>query len=730
LDPSSARISRNTHKNMTDTDITGAKLRLRRDAIYMKTEKGIIFRRSGRSFSITGTGVYRAFRQLVPFLDGNVSVDEILGSARESGRPALQRLLQGLVRANVVVKVDEADAASIDAAISTTFAAQIDFIQHYATQPHGRFMTFREQRVMLVGGGVSAVAAASALLRNGLRRICLSLDQSCDLEPVKREIERLALSGMENEMFVVAPEDVSMTEFDLLVYCADEPDLAHVSRLNLEALQKRWRFLPAYFHEHKGLIGPLVTPGQPGCWNCALLRWTDNAPVSASAAVWESLAGARIMRRTAQAVSELSAQIQGNNLALEIFKLCVDIPERETQFRVLAQDVSSLESVVETLLPHPECVPCAQTRVRLTQRAQTVTGNPASTPLQKWEPYLSGRLAVFNGFLDDSIEQLPLRISVLALKDSSRKGETDASFGVAGWSLDSSEASRTNALKAGLCHEWFEFFPTKLHILSQADLPNTPTVITPRRIVGWLGSHSSPRSNERFLQVMRCRDGMTAWVPADSIHPALGSNGRFDSHRWGLGCGINDEAIEAARLSAYEYQVIADMAARTMPAIPVVDLNSIANENLRYLLHSVERLGMPTPRAGVALLGRDIAVTVLCDDAAAHHGRNGILLGSGSTLIQALVTMIGQYVTNAQVARQKINLQTPGWFGLYARAQLEVKLDTRTVLTSAGPGLDPMLPGGDYEPWWIDVTGSDMELTESMRVVKVILVSRNDRLDS
>jgi hypothetical protein len=309
------------------TNILGLQLKLRRDTVFMKTESGIVFRSRKGTFALRGNSVYSAFQQLLPSLDGKTTGDELLSQVRVEGRRTVSDLLQALFQRGVVQSTDIEDSASIDAQTAEVFAPQIEFIQHYADKPAERFARFRETKLLLLGGGTAFSSAGAALVRNGLRNLHVVAPASISLGVMDRECERLAERKVSSRVSRIdSGAKPNRFDYDILIYCSERPELALIRRLNAQAVAFGFHFLPAYIHEGKLIVGPLANPSKPGCWECAMLRWSDNASGDQASAFWKRIALGQQRDWHSTDVSEVSAHMLGNTVAMEIFKLRVGRP--------------------------------------------------------------------------------------------------------------------------------------------------------------------------------------------------------------------------------------------------------------------------------------------------------------------------------------------------------------------------------------------------------------------
>src|SRR5689334_21750097 len=96
-------------------------LKLRRDAVYLRTEEGILFRTRDSTFVLKGANIYATFRTLVPYLDGTIDCYTLTKSVRKENRQAVGELLGILLQRSVLRAVDVDDAALLERSVSDVF---------------------------------------------------------------------------------------------------------------------------------------------------------------------------------------------------------------------------------------------------------------------------------------------------------------------------------------------------------------------------------------------------------------------------------------------------------------------------------------------------------------------------------------------------------------------------------------------------------------------------------
>lgn len=686
-------------------------LKLRRDVIYMKTETGIVFRARRGAFALNGKTIYHSFQQLLPYLDGHTEREQLLGNLAAPARAPLAKLVDTLLSHGVIDTVDRADAQLLEPALARTFAPQLEFMAHYSQQPAARFLAFRNSRILLCGSGVALQSAGAALLRNGLRRLAVASDGPEDLEMLQQESQRLQAAGVDSG---IAHSAADPTGYDLLVYCAEQPQLSVLQRLNRRARTGGCAFLPAFVHGGSALIGPVAQPQLPGCWHCTMLRWADNAPAQEANASWQALAGVRSAQ--AAPVAALPAQILGNNTAMEVFKHFIGAPAAESSRRLLVQDLHTLGSSLKSVLPHPDCPVCMAGAMAATAPAQQAEAGQA---VRAWAPYMDAQYGKFRGFEDESIEQLPLRLAQLRLAGA---GATPL---VTGWSLSNSDAARQHALEGALALGAHDAPP--LHLGSRCASAPGPSKVAPGALSAWLGNGPADGACRHWLAATRLGDGAQAWLPAGAIHPCYDSEQQFDPHGEGVGVGTDTaQALLRAVLSLAAQRALAGLADGSLPIRTLDDWQGRCGKDADYLWTAAQQLDY----AGLELGLAESIPGVYCTFVRPAHGGavadGDLLIGTGLDHAQAVTSLLAQLVARAQLERHDLQLNRPRRAGLYAVAELQLAWSGSVAMHESGaePGLPQLaatLEQAGQQLYWIDVTAPDVAWTRTLRVVKAVL---------
>jgi bacteriocin biosynthesis cyclodehydratase domain-containing protein len=710
-------------------DINYAPVRLRRDAIYLKTEDGIFFRGPKGSFALKGKSIYTTFHALVPFMDGRVNRETILDAVRYDQRKSVADLLNLLIDRSIVYPVDLDDAGTLEPAVAKAFAPQLDFIAHFADRPETRFAAFRYRKMLLLGDGASSfMSAGLALLKNGLHT--LHVDASAGHEhAVDRfmtECVRLAGEGLESHVRrVVHQAGLASERFDLVIYCADRPDLPLMAALNYNARLADFAFFPAMILEGKSYIGPWTSPFVAGCWLCTMLRWTDNAESHAAQRFWKYLAIDTGIVKAAEELSDILVRMLGNTVALEAFRLCIGEPGPETRRRVLTQDHASLETSVIPFLPHGDCPACrslpfADTSAEDVLRSATPDIKRAC--LDTWMPLIGNAFGVFNHFSDESLEQIPLRLSSLNILDAQASGGPATMFG---WSLENSNDARCRALFEAVADKAVRHADGALQALALDH--NDAQAAGVETIVGWLGTSAHAAPARYKLMATDYLTGQKRLLPAGAVHADFDVEHYFDGHAFGVGVGHTiEDAIREALLSSARYIALGKLVDRTLEMKRFHLSCAQEDATTRYLLAAARHLGEPDISMGVAEVLPGVFAALVLPPPNEHVAIEAVVLATDLSVIGAMNRAMMQAVAFMQL--RKINTGAPPHRGLGlltgARIAIEPEgghVDQADEEPATVERIVQLMESRDDRLLWIDITPSDVAETRTLHVVKALI---------
>jgi bacteriocin biosynthesis cyclodehydratase domain-containing protein len=690
--------------------------KLRRDAVYLKSEDGIIFRSQSFDFQLKGSSIYDNFTALLPYLDGSISEEGLLAAVQPAQREKTRSLLDMLVDRQVIRRIDPDDLETLEPAVRDRFDSQIDFIGHFAIDPAQRFARFRNARVTLIGEGEAFVSAGLALLDNGLARLTIaSTDQQALIDPAwEAQCRRLAEVGVAARVDRSVMDQVDPQNADLILWIGEPIEGATLATFKQFVLGQECAVLPAFVLDRHSYIGPLTEPGRAGCWTCAMLRWSDHASPDSASAFWRSLALAGTQPQRQSHFTGTSAQMLGNGAAMETFRYFVGVPSMEARYQILDQDLDSLEATRRHFARHPKCPRCFNLSV------QDSGIDPVASEqdvLARWAPLLGHPFATFAAFEDGNIEHLPVSISLLPLGANT----------VAGWSGDSVLHARVNALGEAVRHVVTND-GGYLRELIQPRRTASDEVIAPSRISGWLGVGDESTCQATVVRGDYIGGGDSVWIPAAAIHRVLDPAGGFDPGRGGLGVAMTCErAVFRAVRDLLEHEMLDQLADGLLALERYEGGDDEADPVLNYLTTAIGLMKAQPPKIALARHSTGLVVALLLPTDASPLP-DGVWIASGLRPAEAVRRLLTRRVAALQLERQYLPPYSRSDLGVFApipidlpsvealppcRDHAEISFDEiQTHLAASGSAIVA-----------VDVTPPDIKEAQSLFVIRTLLVT-------
>ncbi|MEU0951555.1 TOMM precursor leader peptide-binding protein [Streptomyces niveus] len=423
--------------------LAGTRPRVRRDVLFTETPGGVLFHNADGGFHLTGRTAYRFASLMVPHLAGHHRLGDIcqgFGPAQQAMAAELVKTLyeRGFARD---IPEDESGPDAPDAsgapapdaltdAVTTRFAAQIAYADHYADGALARFRRYRTTRVAILGTGPVARWCALSLVRNGCAALAVEGDAGGD-PTLLAEIAELAGQDcpVTLDSLTAQPGWTALDGYDVVVVTGHDAS-ARTHALLRAGVPEGTTLIPAWTFGRRSVTGPLSKAGSTGCWSCAVLRLGGNTDAGTAADIWSEVAGGATGGASGRsAPTGPVAAMSGNLLGYEIFRLTTGVLPAETEGQVLVQDLESLDVMAEPVQPHPRCALCAPAAVAprpalpgglalpVTPTVESAGDaealvedlNRISTVLVR--PFTG----VFGRYDDESLTQTPLKISRVEL---------------------------------------------------------------------------------------------------------------------------------------------------------------------------------------------------------------------------------------------------------------------------------------------------------------------------
>lgn len=626
--------------------VWSARPRLRHDVLFADTGTGVLLRHAEASFVVKGRSAYRFFSALSPFLDGETTVEELAAAVPAAQHPMLLGLMRTLLDRGFARDRSPANDDALDGHIRDHFRRQVDYVEHYADGAVERFARFRDLHVLVAGEGAVAEWAALALIRNG----AAAVHTAGPLQVPERVSEEARL--LEEQGCTAQVRATDLVPADLCAKDLGGYDVVLLAEPH--ALSRVWHLctaddapplLPVVLLGDRAMVGPFHTPETGSCWNCALLRCTEAAPADEATRVWRGLAvGESPVQDGVLPIPQ--AAMLGNALAFEVFRWSTGVLDTETLGAALFQDIRTLDTSSEQILPHPRCPRCpesAGSRGTPVPALADVGPGPSDdasveAAYGSAENMVGPRAGLITEHLDLELPQSPLKVGRAALA-----GHGSREHEIARADIHTTLRARLRTMLAAALH----------HVGENAVLlpvPGTdePVSLSTGRISTATGAPETFGGGERAHGIGLV-DRTVYEVPAAAVHPLSGLNaaGAFERTRAGEGAGSEPgHAVHDALLSAGAFDGLrAVLAGR--PAQRVIPGAHPDGSELGFLMSVSETMDLETellrlPGPVPAVLARDTGSTYW-------------EIGYGCTPMEAVTAALRDLIARIQYAEAGID---------------------------------------------------------------------------
>lgn len=563
--------------------VWGSRPRLRHDVLFADTGSGVLLRHADASFVVKGRGAYRFFSVLAPYFTGKVTVEELAEAIPRQQRPMLLSLVGTLLERGFARDSRLSPEGALAPEIQAGFQRQIDYVEHYVDGAVERFARFRDLRVLVAGDGPLTGWAALGLLRNGAASVDMA-DGGGITDELLDEADRLKRDGCpvelrDADLSLDTVTGADLSEYDLVLVTADERSLAHLWRLCADADAPP--LLPAVLLGEHAVVGPLNAHGTDSCWNCFLLRYTEAADAEVSARIWR-----RFQVDGGQPAStwihEPQTAMIGNALAFEAFRWATGVLEGETLEAALVQDLRTLDSASERVLPHPSCpapheagTPAVAPPLGLD--AEPEDDDSVSEAYQAAEVLVGARLGVIQEYLDLDLTQSPLKVSRVGFVGQEGNGSR-----IARADVHTTLRARLRTMRAAALN----YVRTNATVTGDPGRPDVGRISTATGVPG--SKAEGPLARGHCLI-----DGVVREVPVAAVHPfsAFNSEGLFERTVAGEGAGSTAAyAINAALFSAGAFDALRE-AASGRPVTRIDPSDPPVGSELEFLIGVAATMG-------------------------------------------------------------------------------------------------------------------------------------------
>ncbi|MDH6119750.1 bacteriocin biosynthesis cyclodehydratase domain-containing protein [Kitasatospora sp. GAS204A] len=609
-------------------EIADTRPRIRGDVLFTSAPAGVLFHNAHGGFTLATKDAYRFASLIVPHLNGDRSVAELCLGLTERQQSMVVELIAALYKRGFARDAGPpaVGVSALPAQVATRFAAQLEYIDHYVGDAEERFQRFRQTRVAVLGDDPLALWCVLSLIRNGCCAIGVlpSLDWRGDsLAEVAAEERALADSGcpVSVRWLTGAAQSGSgltwadLEGFDLVVATRDQ----QVLQLLEAGIPPGQHVLPAWRLGERQVIGPVMTADSTGCWVCAALRLGANTDPGALADLWSGMTAFAPAHPGGQPLSSPLAAMLGNLLGFEVFRLTTGALPAETAGRLVIQDLNSLDTVCEPLLPHPCCLRCARLDEEPVGPVSDLLpqgSDPASSIAPAHQPPLGGsgieeeeaaqaallaletrsvllqpHTGVFAGFADDGWTQTPLKIATVKLGVAHGIRREISAFDV-----HHVAGARLRALyRAAEVYAEHVVPLSDVRVAASLTWSQGEMRIGPAQLSTWSGTEASPAQVRTWCAATCLRTGGTALIPAGAARPFGPYNHQrtFEATSTGMAAGASmQEATVRGLQSALAFDALRqNLRGQGDAALFALDIFGDDPE-LTFLARSAENLGL------------------------------------------------------------------------------------------------------------------------------------------
>jgi bacteriocin biosynthesis cyclodehydratase domain-containing protein len=314
---------------------------------------------------LKGKAVYTWLERLAPHLDGRASLADLT-----YGLPAdKQDMVHGLVailHERGVIRDIEADLAhGLSADELEVYAQEIAFADSFVGSGAHHFERFREQRLLLIGSGLTLSAAVYAGLRFGVRCIATMVTSEATVDRARHRDYLQHFSARDPRLELTDVPSVDwrsaadirggIAPYDIVVHCSDLPMLGRAGMLNC-ARTERGMLVQAIVTDGVAWIGPLMAGREIGCWECAWRSLASN--LEGDSGLKSPLFIDHPWVDPGPHLSGPTASLVANYLLFEVFKEVTGAGAKEMRRAVVRLELEVADSSVHTFQPHPYCGSC------------------------------------------------------------------------------------------------------------------------------------------------------------------------------------------------------------------------------------------------------------------------------------------------------------------------------------------------------------------------------------
>lgn len=397
--------------------------------------EGVYLRGNSGHLMLKGQSLYTLLDHLIPFLNGNATIEELTNGLDIKRKGMVTHLLEKLFAHQFLTDAAQDQVDTLPQRVREIYAANLAFIESFQAPVAACFEDFCQKRLLLLGSGRGLTSLVQASLRCGVRRISVVVapedeassgshqdvsDSIADCDASEQTVQLMDALAWGNQ----AEVRNLIQGYDAVLHIADRPMVARAQLLNRLCVEEQKTFLQAIIIGDQARIGPLVCAEAEGCWECAWRRLQANL-INSSAQLSLYAFHDQPQAPVSRFLVTPEMTMIANRLIFALFKYFTQTGSTEATGYVSILDLETGLSESHAFLPHPHCQACqhpvAPTAADFLKQIQQLQ---RQRPLDRdsFLERLTGavvdpRLGLFTTLEGDNFIQMPLAIAQARLSD-------------------------------------------------------------------------------------------------------------------------------------------------------------------------------------------------------------------------------------------------------------------------------------------------------------------------
>ncbi|UFJ41728.1 putative thiazole-containing bacteriocin maturation protein [Brevibacillus humidisoli] len=426
------------------------RLMVKGDTYYVPDQNGrVYFQNNLGSFHMEGKGIDKWIEKLMPMFNGEYTMEELTAGLSEPRRNHVYHIANLLYQNGFLRDLSSQLPHQLPQDITDKYAGQIQFLNSFVDSGAYRFQLYRQTKVLAVGAGPLLSALVAALLESGLPAIYIAIPQS--METNRARLSELAAHARREDSEVKLEEihlqqndreslQKAVETFQTVLYVQQEGDLEELRVLHAICKEQRKLFIPAFFQDQVGIVGPILHPEAEGCFESAWRR------IHRSALIPNSLL---------HTDSPISAALVANIIVFELLKTITGAFAHENQIFLL--NLETMEGEWHSFMPHPLVTGTANVKWEqdLDHLAKQNQPKKGSADLATFfEALTSEQTGVFHTWDEGELVQLPLAQCRVVVADPLSEGPAELLADIICSGLTHDEARREAGLAGIEAYAW------------------------------------------------------------------------------------------------------------------------------------------------------------------------------------------------------------------------------------------------------------------------------------